>query len=264
MIRGVIDLHAHVLPELDDGPANMEMSVEMARVAVAAGTRVIAATSHINRGFGLRASDLAAARDALNARLAADGIPLDVIRGGEIALSRVPDLEEEELRALALGESRWLLLECPLNPAAGSMEPMVAQLRSAGFGILLGHPERSPRLIASAGALERLLEHGALAQVTSASFAGHFGEPVKQAAFAMLERGHVHVLGSDAHHPTHRPPDLGAALEPLRRRYEDGDAQFEWMAVDAPRALLAGEPLPARPDLPRAKGGGLLRRLRGA
>jgi protein-tyrosine phosphatase len=261
IIRRVIDLHAHILPGLDDGPANLDVSAGMARAAVGTGTRVLAATSHINRGFGLRAAELAAARELVVERLAADGIPLEVVQGGEIALSRAGDLDEEQLRALTLGGSRWLLLECPLSPAAPSMEPMVSALRSSGFEILLAHPERSPTMMRSPEALERLIAQGAIAQVTSSALAGDFGEPVRRTAFAMLERGHVHVLASDGHHPTLRPPDLQRALEPLRRRYEDADDQFDWMALQAPRAVLADEPLPPRPPLPRPRGG-LLRRFR--
>jgi protein-tyrosine phosphatase len=261
MIRAVIDLHAHILPALDDGPASMEISVEMGWAAVAAGTRVLAATSHVNRGFGLTAAELAAAREQVARRLAADGIPLEVVQGGEIALSRAPDLDEEELRRMTLGGSRWLLLECPLSPAAPSMEPMVTALQASGFEILLAHPERSPAMIRSPDALDRLIGLGALGQVTAGAFTGEFGEPVRRSALAMLERGHVHVLASDAHHPTHRPPDLRQALEPLRRRYDDADEQFEWMTLHAPRALLADEPLPLRPDAPRPRGG-LLRRFR--
>jgi protein-tyrosine phosphatase len=111
------------------------------------------------------------------------------------------------------------------------------------------------------GPLERLLTLGALAQVTASSFAGDFGDTVRRAAFAMLERGHVHVLASDGHSPEHRPPDLRSALPVLERRYDDGAEQFEWMAAGVPGAVLAGEPLPPRPALPRPRGG-LLRRFR--
>ena len=184
------------------------------------------------------------------------------MQGGEIALSRAGDLDEEELRELTLGGV----------PLAAAGVPAVAErrrrwsrwstaLRAGGFEILLAHPERSPTMMRSPEALERLLAHGAIAQVTSGSIAGDFGETVRRTAFAMLERGHVHVLASDGHHPTLRPPDLQRALEPMRRRYDDADDQFDWMALQAPRALLADEPLPARPPAPRPRGG-LLRRFR--
>ena len=262
MIRGVIDLHAHVLPGLDDGPASLDEAAEMAAAAVGHGTRVIAATSHINRGFGLQPAELAAARARLTERLAADRIELEVVQGGEIALSRAAELSDDDLRGLTLGGGRWLLLECPLSPRSAFMDPVVSDLRSRGFEVLLAHPERSPTFMRGTGPLERLIGLGALAQVTASAFTGDFGDTVRRAAFSMLERELVHVLASDGHSPRHRPPDLRAALPVLERRYEDGAEQFEWMAAAAPAALLEDVPLPPRPAPPRPRG--LLRRLRGA
>ena len=263
MIRAVIDLHAHILPGLDDGPPTLDAAVEMAAATVEAGTRVMAATSHINRGFGLRAAELAEARAVLNERLRAEAIPLEVVQGGEISLARLDGLDDDELRGLTLGDGPWLLLECPLSPSAPSLEPAVAALRNRGFEILLAHPERSPNLMRGPEPLGRLVELGALAQVTSGSFAGEFGDVVRRAAFAMLEAGLVHVLSTDAHSAYHRPPDLRPALAALDRRYSEGaEEQYEWMTTDAPGALLAAAPLPERPELPRARGG-LLRRLKG-
>ena len=142
------------------------------------------------------------------------------------------------------------------------MDDAVATLRTRGFEVLLAHPERSPGFMRGPEALERLLGMGALAQVTSSSFAGEFGDTVRRAAFAMLERGLVHVMSSDAHSAHHRPPELRNALTAFEKRYDDAEEQFEWMAVAAPRALLAGETPPPRPEPPRARRGGLLRRLR--
>src|SRR5918997_2414801 len=69
IIRTVIDLPAHILPGLDDGPPTLDASTDMAAAAVAAGTRVMAATSHVNRGFGLLPEDLAPAREQLGEHL---------------------------------------------------------------------------------------------------------------------------------------------------------------------------------------------------
>src|SRR5829696_1029763 len=103
IIRGVIDLHAHILPGLDDGPPTLDASAEMAVAATAAGTRVLAATSHVNRSFGLGPAELAQARERVVARLAADAIPLEVVQGGEVSTGRIEGLDDDELRGLTLG-----------------------------------------------------------------------------------------------------------------------------------------------------------------
>jgi protein-tyrosine phosphatase len=259
IIRVVIDLHAHILPGLDDGPPTLDASADMAAAAVAAGTRVLAATSHVNRGFGLLPEDLAAAREAVVRRLGEERIPLEVVQGGEVSVSRIEGLDEADLRGLTLGGGPWLLLECPLSPYASTMEPLVAALHRRGLEILLAHPERSPGFMRSPRALERLLDMGALAQLTSTSFSGRFGDTVRKVAFEMLERGQAHVIASDGHGADGRPPDLLCGLEALERRYEDPRELFDWMTVGVPGAILAGERPPARPLFPRRRG--MLRRL---
>jgi protein-tyrosine phosphatase len=260
IIRVVIDLHAHILPGLDDGPPTLDASAEMAAAAVAGGTRVMAATSHVNRGFALRPADLAEARERVVARLRDDGIPLEVVQGGEVSTSRLVDLDDEDLRGITLGAGPWLLLECPLSPQAPSMAPVVADLRRRGLEILLAHPERSPAFIRDPGELPRLMELGAVAQVTSTALSGRFGDTVRKVAFGMLDRGEAHVIASDGHSAGGRPPDLPAALAAMERRYDAPRALFDWMTSAVPAAILAGEPLPPRPPVPGRRG--LLRRLR--
>jgi protein-tyrosine phosphatase len=244
----MIDLHAHILPGIDDGPPTAEAALEMARVAVAAGTKAIATTSHVEHRFSLGPSDIAGARAALAERLAAEGIALELLAGGEIAPDRLPALDDDTLRALTLGGGPYVLFECPFAPVGAGMEMMVADLQQRGFGVLLAHPERSPTFQRDLGLLTRLVERGALAQVTTGALAGSFGDVPRRAALAMLQQGLVHVLASDAHDARHRAPDLrahGDVLDP---------EQHAWMTTAAPAAIVAGTPLPPRPPLPRARG----------
>ena len=237
----MIDLHAHILPGLDDGPVTEDGAVAMARAAVAAGTRAMATTSHVSHGFGLGPDELAAARAALAERLGREEIPLELLQGGEIAPDRLPTLSEDDLRALTLGGGSYLLLECPFSPAGG-LDLMVADLLRRGYGVLLAHPERSPSFLRDPDRLATLVERGALAQVTAGSLTGAFGDTVRRAARTMLERGLVHVVASDAHDERHRPPGLPS-----------DDPQLEWMATAAPAAIIEGRPLPERPALTRAR-----------
>jgi protein-tyrosine phosphatase len=232
----MIDLHAHILPGLDDGPDSLDDAVEMAAVAVAAGTRAIATTCHINRLFGLGPDQLRAARTALSRRLAEERVELELLPGGEVAPDRLPDLDDETLRGLTLGGGPYVLLECPFSPVDGQMEALVADLQERGFGVLLAHPERSPTFTSDPSRLAALVERGALAQVTTGSLTGDFGEVPRRAAATMLRQGLVHVLASDAHDAVFRPPDLRAAgLD---------DAQHEWLTRAVPAAIVSGGPLP--------------------
>jgi protein-tyrosine phosphatase len=264
IIVGVIDLHIHILPGLDDGPATEDAAVQMARAAVGLGTRAVATTSHVDAGFGLLGGDIGAAREALAARLRADGIHLNLLAGGEVAPERLPRLDDEALAALTLGGGGTLLLECPFAPVGAAMEPMVADLRGRGFGVLLAHPERSPSFQRDPGRLARLVELGASAQVTAGSLAGVFGSLVALTAYAMLEAGLVHVIASDAHDTQRRTPDLRVGAEELTQRYGDMEDQLAWMTEAAPAAILDGRPLSDRPPLPSPPARGVRARIRRA
>jgi protein-tyrosine phosphatase len=195
----------------------------------------------------VRTDALAPAREALAARLADDGIELELLAGGEIAPERLQELDDDVLRTLTLGGGSYVLLECPFS-AVASMDMMVTDLHRRGFGVLLAHPERSPAFQRDPGRLATLIELGALAQVTTGSLTGGFGEVPRRAAATMLQQGLLHVLASDAHDQIHRGPDLHVADGVL------DEAQFEWMTAAVPGAIVAGTPLPDRPPLPRSRG----------
>ena len=255
----MIDLHSHILPGIDDGPATMEGSLDLARAAVEAGTRTILATPHINDDPSIDPARIAAGLVELRAALAAAEIPLEVLPGGEIAIWRLIDLDDDTLRALALGGGPYLLVESPFSPVIGDFEPMVLDLHRRGHRVLLAHPERCPAFQKSPARLEGLVGAGALVQITAGSMAGDFGSTVRRVTVSILREGFAHVVASDAHDAERRPPGLQAGFAALKRDLPGVTDQAEWLTRLVPRAVLDGTPLPPRPLLP--KPAGLLRRL---
>jgi protein-tyrosine phosphatase len=255
----VIDLHSHILPGVDDGPPTVEGSLELARAAVAAGTRTILATPHINDDRSIDAARVAAGLEALRPALAAAEIPLEVLPGGEIAMWRLGDLDDAALRTLALGGGPYLLVESPFSPAIGAFEPLVLDLLGRGHRVLLAHPERCPAFHRDPERLQRLVDAGVLVQITAGSMTGGFGSTVRRLTATMLRTGVVHVVASDAHDAVKRPPGLNDGFTSLERELP-GLAELQpWMTEQVPRAILDGTPLPERPPLP--KEAGFLRRL---
>jgi protein-tyrosine phosphatase len=259
----VIDLHAHILPGVDDGPRTLADSLAMARAAVASGTTVMAATSHVTHGIGDGdASMLPARTAALAGELEAAGIPLELRVGAELAPSRVVELDDEILRSVALGGGPYLLLECPFSPVAPDLEPLVSELQARGHRILLGHPERCAAFHRRPERLARLVEAGALVQITGVSLLGDFGGTVRRFALGLLQDGLVHVVASDAHDAVARPPGLTAGLKEAEHDVPGLSGQVHWFTQEAPAAVRAGERLPRRPLLPAPRRGLLRRRRR--
>jgi protein-tyrosine phosphatase len=118
------------------------------------------------------------------------------------------------------------------------LEGRLRRLRLAGMTAILAHPERNPDVQAEPLRLERLLHAGALVQVTADSLAGRFGRRAKRAGGRLLDLGFVHLVASDAHSSRSvlRRDDLVKAVR------DRGLARY--LTVDAPAAIVAGEPLP--------------------
>ncbi len=241
----MIDLHCHILPGVDDGAPDLDDSVAMARQAFDDGIEVVCATPHIRHDHDVRIREIPGRVDELNEALRARGVPVRVVGGGEVAETAVDGLDDEELREVALGE-RWVLLEPAPGPLADSLRETVDELERRGYRSVIAHPERHPGA-EMAKRLAELIERGALVQMTAALLAEG---PAAPAMLELAALGLVHVLGSDAHSSRFgRPVALSAGLERLWE-VEGLRSHIDWIARDAPAAIVAGHalvpPYPAR------------------
>jgi len=243
----VIDLHCHVLPGIDDGPATVEDSLELARLAAAGGTTVLVATPHVSWRYRNDAATIAERVAELNERLAseevltADGRVLEVRAGAEIALTLIPELSDTQLAALGLGGGPWLLVEPPFTPVAPNLDAILLELQRTGHRIVLAHPERCPAFQRDLPMLERLVHAGLLTSVTAGSLGGRFGGEARGLALVLARQGLLHNVASDAHDAVNRTPEIAAELE------RAGLAPLApWLTGAVPAAILdGGEPPPA-------------------
>jgi protein-tyrosine phosphatase len=252
-MAGVIDIHCHVLPGLDDGPASMPEALAMAEAALASGTTTLVATPHIDHTWRVRPQLIPPRAAALEQALKSEGIDLQIMTGAEISLSRLADLSPSELSGLRLGDGPYLLLECPLSPSAGDFDGMLLRIHSQQESIVLAHPERAPLFQQEPERLARLVEDGLLCSLTAGSITGTFGEPVRRFSLELLREGLIHDLSSDAHDHLKRPPGIADALASAEQEIPGISRQSEWLTRLVPAAILAGEPLPPRPS-PSANG----------
>jgi protein-tyrosine phosphatase len=237
---GLIDLHCHILPGIDDGAVDLADSVAMARMAAADGVAKICATPHIRHDHDVRIAELSERLRELNAALRRESVPVEVVRGGEVAETSVDGLTDQELDAVTLGGGdRWLLVEPAPGPLSESLERTVAALAERGYSSLIAHPER--HLTADLErCLGRLVRGGALIQATADAMVD---ERSAGAMAGLAARGLVHVVGSDSHSARYgRPPSLSRALAALRG-IEPIAAHADWIATRAPAAIVQGEPL---------------------
>ncbi|MES3001710.1 MAG: CpsB/CapC family capsule biosynthesis tyrosine phosphatase [Pseudomonadota bacterium] len=247
----MIDLHSHILPAIDDGSKSLAMSLEMARIAVDDGIRVMACTPHIYPGLYMNtAAGITAARDALQSELDERGIALQLTTGADVHL--VPGILEG-LRAgeiPSLHNTRYVLLEPSHHVAPPRFAESVFQLVAAGYVPVITHPERLTWIEDNFDVMAALTAQGAWLQVTAGALTGHFGPRPKYWAERLLGEGLVHILATDAHASTRRIPVLSegrAAAEKIV-----GAQEAAQLVEGRPAALMANlapgrvAPLPER------------------
>jgi protein-tyrosine phosphatase len=241
------DIHFHILPGLDDGPATMEESVELARAARRDGTAIVVATPHVRPDHVTDPSELPERVRGLRERLAREGVDLAVHCGAELGHEMVGRLGQRELDLIAVGPpgASWLLLEPPTEGPGEQLHAAADELRARGFGVLLAHPERSVTMMADdAATLRRELSRGSQLQVTAWALAGAFGAEAEHMAIWLVGSGVVSALASDAHGGA-RGPELSVGLE--RAGWSLTPQRARMLTDVAPRALIErGMPAPAR------------------
>jgi protein-tyrosine phosphatase len=239
----MIDLHSHILPGIDDGPATMEQACKLARVAVADGIRAMAATPHVRPDYPTTPEQMEAGVRGVRAALAAERIPLDVLPGAEIALEMLSRLSDDELHRFGLGGNpRYLLLETPYLGWPPGIAQMFFQLQVRGFRIVLAHPERNGEVQARPDLVRPLVEAGALMQITAASLDGRLGARPQQTALRLIAMECAHLVASDAHSPIVRQVGMMDAIDVIGNR-----GLARWLSTQIPEAIVTDERLPDRP-----------------
>lgn len=244
----MIDLHLHLVPGVDDGAESLEQAIAMARIAAADGCTALVATPHQRRDEWSN-DDVRRLADRLSelaARLPRDarGSVPQLLLGGEVRVDSelLADLARPgRSGVLSLAGSRYLLLE--FEPSGFGPDPVeiVHELRAEGWWPIVAHPEVVPFLWESdEDPLARLVEAGALFQVTAMSVTGEFGKGTKARTWELLRAGCVQFVASDAHRPDWRPPLLSAARKQLAR--ELGEAVARDLLETNPRAVIENLP----------------------
>jgi protein-tyrosine phosphatase len=247
----LIDLHCHILPGVDDGAADLAVSLRMAEASAAAGVRVIACTPHILPGLHHNTGpQIRSAVASLQRELDERNIDVRLVAGADNHLT--PDFIAglREGRLLALADSRYVLVEPPHHVAPVRLEEFFFSLVMAGYTPILTHPERLTWIEARRGVMERLARSGVWLQITAGSLLGAFGRQPQYWAERLLDEGAVHIIASDAHDLERRPPDLGKGRERAAKRV--GDAEAEHLVTTRPKGVLTNEP-PSRLPAPRLR-----------
>ena len=220
----MIDWHSHILPGMDDGSKDPAESLAMLQLLKAQGIETVVATPHFyanDENVPTFLARRAKALEMLTEQLPADAPKLRL--GAEVryyqGISRMEDLQD-----LRIEGSKLLLLEMPMSVWTEYMVRELIELSGKGsVKVVLAHVERYLKL-QKQQTWERIADSGILMQVNGSFFTSL---ATRRKAVSLLDGGMIQLLGSDCHNMTSRPPQLGKALEVIRKRF--GDDYLEQM-----------------------------------
>lgn len=233
----MIDIHSHLLPGIDDGPKTWEQSIDLCRAMSESGIKTAVATPHLIDGiYNNTRSVVQPLTDELNRRIADAGIELKVLWGAEVDLSsRYVSQASDELPTLGGGGA--VLLEMPMAVIPHAMAEIIFAARSRGLVPVLAHPERNEILQGNMKLASEWIDAGAALQLDGDSLLGDWGGSAKRCGEALLKRGLVHAMASDAHSVGRRPPKL---RESVQRAIEIIGPDAQKLVLEGPAELLRG------------------------
>jgi protein-tyrosine phosphatase len=238
----VIDIHSHILPEVDDGPQSWETAEAMCRMAAQDGIDHMVATPHANDRYFYDRGYLAGLLSHLQQRI---GEKPKLSLGCDFHLSYENMQSAVETPArYCIGETRYLLVEFSNFNIPQQLDTWLREMCERGYTPILTHPERNPILQDSTERILKWVKEGCAVQITANALTGSWGDRARHAAQNLLKKRAVHFLATDAHDTLRRPPILSAARKLAAKEY--GEALATALVESNPSAVINNQPLAGR------------------
>ncbi|MEG0108395.1 MAG: CpsB/CapC family capsule biosynthesis tyrosine phosphatase [Lachnospiraceae bacterium] len=239
-MKGLIDIHCHMLPETDDGARNMKEAVDMLRLAYMNGTRSIILTPHFHGGRYVTSKEKILEQYLKFKKIAEKASSsLHIYIGHEINYQQdiVERLRKDELFTMA--DSGYILIEFSPGVTFTEIKQGFQQLIFSGYVPILAHAERYGCLVKEYELAEQLVEMGAYIQINAASITNADNPRVRKFIKRMLGGRLIHLIASDAHDCQYRTPDMKEAYLYIRKKY--GSQLANELLIKNPERILKNE-----------------------
>lgn len=211
----MIDIHSHILPNLDDGASSWDISLKMCQQAYEDGIKTIVATPHTFNGvYENYPQAIEEKVKILNQKLKENNILLQVLPGSEVHIREdlIAKLKNQEI--MTINKTNYILLELPSSQVPLNLEEVLFQIQIMGITPILSHIERNIEFQQKPILLKNLFQKGVLFQLTAASLCGVFGLKTKKYSQQLLASGLIYCIATDAHSDSEqeRNPILSRAV----------------------------------------------------
>ena len=243
----MIDIHAHLLPQVDDGPDSWEESLAIIRKGIADGIKGVVCTSHVlNQLDEELEREFIDKFEELKQRAGEANLKISLWLGSEIHCNA--EFNPKSKIATLNNNGKYALLELPLIGIPNDVEEVFFRLSIEGITTILAHPERNNIIAEKLEMAYNFIEKGVLLQANAGSVTGQFGKHIKHTVFEMLDHKMIHFIASDCHSPHRRPMVLSQAYKIINRHY--GEKTAKELFVVNPYKAVIGEKISPSPPIP--------------
>lgn len=233
----MIDMHTHILPNIDDGSESMEETIRMLKEAKEAGFTDIITTSHyIENSYDITKRERKNIINEIKSKLDIENINIKLYNGAEAYISNniYELIEKEELPTL--NNSKYLLMELPMNNKVLYLENVIYSLESKGITPIIAHPERYSYVQKDIIFVEELVERGVLFQANYGSIIGKYGNDASKSVKKLLKKKLIHFLGTDTHKSNSIYTQMNIILKKLEKI--TGKEYLELLSVINPEIVI--------------------------
>lgn len=248
----MLDIHNHLLKNVDDGPKSMEEILILLKQAKNEGvTGIIVTPHHLHPNWNNTYPRIEIMVDKLllDSRITEVGVKL--FPGQEVRIKDqiLRDLDNGDIKGL--NASRYILIELPSGQVPSATKQILYELQVKGLVPIIAHPERNKVIANDLEILYELVNNGALSQLTSTSLNGNLGKKVQKISIQMIENNLIHFIASDAHHATTRPFLMNTLLK--NKKLNHIIADIEQIFSNGTRVVTNKKILKLPPTKPKKK-----------
>jgi len=240
MTRGFWDIHSHVLPGIDDGAQDIEISMKMLQIASDNGIEQIVLTPHykpMHRNADKK--KVCMLTDLLREKVKKKGLEIELYNGNELYYHGEALMELENGKVFSLADSSYVLVEFGPMDEFDYIRNGLYQLLSGGYRPIVAHVERYRKLLSNMEAVEDIIEMGCYIQVNAGSIMGKTGYQTKNFTRRLLKNKLVHFVATDAHNADSRGPVLKDCAKYISRKH--GSDYMQKLLCTNPAQIIANE-----------------------